>query len=199
MLADATPKFNYPVHSHGESARCSSTFGRMSQRTPATAFTQPTTTTISARIRMQRKARSLTLQDIEKLSNGRIKAVVMGSYERGSRAISLARTIEIANLFAIPLSELIEEIKYPEQGSENQLIFDLRKLREISLAVTSNEISKINAFVSAICAKRRDWNGEVLTLRSGDLDTLTLVLALPRAAVQELLERFQLVITTQMV
>ena len=166
----------------------------MSQITPATAFTQPTTATISARIRAQRKARSLTLQDIERLSNGRIKAVVMGSYERGSRAISLARTIEIANLFAIPLSELIEESKNPERGSNDQLIFDLRKLREISLAVTGNEISKINAFVSAICARRRDWNGEILTLRSGDLDTLTLVLSAPRAAVQELLERFQLVI-----
>ena len=166
----------------------------MSQITPATAFTQPTTATISARIRAQRKARSLTLQDIERLSNGRIKAVVMGSYERGSRAISLARTIEIANLFTIPLSELIEESKNPERGSNDQLIFDLRKLREISLAVTGNEISKINAFVSAICARRRDWNGEILTLRSGDLDTLTLVLSAPRAAVQELLERFRLVI-----
>jgi hypothetical protein len=166
----------------------------MSQITPATAFTQPTTTTISARIRMQRKARSLTLQDIERLSNGRIKAVVMGSYERGSRAISLARTIEIANLFAIPLSELIEEPRKIKGGSNGMFIFDLRKLREISLAVTGNEVSKINAFVSAICARRRDWNGEILTLRSGDLDTLTLVLSMPREAVQELLERFQLVI-----
>jgi transcriptional regulator with XRE-family HTH domain len=166
----------------------------MSQITPATAFTQPTTKTISARIRMQRKARSLTLQDIERLSNGRIKAVVMGSYERGSRAISLARTIEIANLFAIPLSELIEESKNPERVSDSQLIFDLRKLREISLAVTGNEISKINAFVSAICARRRDWNGEILTLRSGDLDTLTLVLLAPRENVQGLLDRYQLVI-----
>ena len=166
----------------------------MSQITPATAFTQPTTATISARIRAQRKARSLTLQDIERLSNGKIKAVVMGSYERGSRAISLARTIEIANLFAIPISELIEEPKNPERGSDGQLIFDLRKLREISLAVTGSEISKINAFLSAICARRRDWNGEILTLRSADLDTLTLVLSAPREKVQELLDRFQLVI-----
>jgi len=119
---------------------------------------------------------------------------VMGSYERGSRAISLARTIEIANLFAIPISELIEESKNPERGSDDQLVFDLRKLREISLAVTGSEISKINAFLSAICARRRDWNGEILTLRSADLDTLTLVLSAPREKVQELLDRFQLVI-----
>ena len=166
----------------------------MSQITPATPFNQPTTATISARIRAQRKARSLTLQDIERLSNGRIKAVVMGSYERGSRAISLARTIEIANLFAIPLTELIEEPRKIESESDGLLIFDLRKMREISVTVTGNEITKINAFVTAISARRRDWNGEILTLRSGDLDTLTLVLSTPRAAVQELLERFQLII-----
>jgi transcriptional regulator with XRE-family HTH domain len=167
----------------------------MNQPAPATAFTQPTTASISARIRKYRKTRSLTLQDIERLSNGRIKAVVMGSYERGSRAISLARTIEIANLFAIPLSELIEEPTNTYSRSADLLIFDLRKLREISISKQGDEISKINAFVSAICARRRDWNGEVLTLRSADLDTLTLILSAPSFQVKELLSRLQLLVT----
>jgi transcriptional regulator with XRE-family HTH domain len=167
----------------------------MNQPAPATAFTQPTTASISARIRKYRKSRSLTLQDIERLSNGRIKAVVMGSYERGSRAISLARTIEIANLFAIPLSELIEEPTNTYSRSADLLIFDLRKLREISISKQGDEISKINAFVSAICARRRDWNGEVLTLRSADLDTLTLILSAPSFQVKELLSRLQLLVT----
>jgi transcriptional regulator with XRE-family HTH domain len=157
-------------------------------------YQQPTVSEINSTLRAIRQSKSLSLSDVEALSEGRIKAVVLGSYERGSRAISLARTIEIANLFAIPLSELIEESKNPERVSDSQLIFDLRKLREISLAVTGNEISKINAFVSAICARRRDWNGEILTLRSGDLDTLTLVLSAPRENVQGLLDRYQLVI-----
>ena len=159
----------------------------MSQRNPTPAFTQPTTTTICARIRKQRKARSLTLQDIERLSNGRIKAVVMGSYERGSRAISLARTIDIANLFTIPLSELIEEPTTIANRNDEFLIFDLRRLREISNKNQSDAISKINAFLGAICARRRDWNGEVLTLRSADLDTLTLLLSMTTSEVQELL------------
>lgn len=168
----------------------------MNHSIPIAAFIQPTTSTISARIRKQRKARSLTLQDIEKLSGGRIKAVVMGSYERGSRAISLARTIEIANLFSIPLTELIEEPRSHPSGIGDLLIFDLRKLREISLSKHGDEISKINTFLSAICARRRDWNGEVLTLRSSDLDTLTLILSLPSAGVQQLLGQLQLVLKT---
>ena len=150
-------------------------------------FNQPTTSTISARIRAHRKARSLTLNDIERLSNGSIKAVVMGSYERGSRAISLARTIEIANLFAIPLSDLIEERVIPFSNFSDPLIFDLRKLKELSTKTEQRnhpEICKIKDLLTAICARRRDWNGEVLTLRSSDFDTLTLILAMPSSRVK---------------
>ena len=166
----------------------------MSEPSSNPSFIQPTTSSISARIRRQRKARSLTLQDIERLSAGRIKAVVMGSYERGSRAISLARAIEIANLFSIPLTELIEEPSTRISGEGALLILDLRKLRGIDSMKVTDEIAKLRSFANAICAKRRDWNGEVLTLRSGDLDTLTLVMEMTGQEVQELLKRSELLI-----
>jgi transcriptional regulator with XRE-family HTH domain len=168
----------------------------MSELTSSTAFIQPTTSSISARIRKQRKARSLTLQDIERLSAGRIKAVVMGSYERGTRAISVARAIEIANLFAIPLSELIEDPRTNYRGNDGLAVFDLRKLRAIESTAVAPEISKLRFFVGAICARRRDWNGEVLTIRSSDLDTLTLVLEMDISEVKDLLTRSQLLLQT---
>lgn len=168
----------------------------MSELTSSTAFIQPTTSSISARIRKQRKARSLTLQDIERLSAGRIKAVVMGSYERGTRAISMARAIEIANLFAIPLSELIEDPRTSHHGNDEPIILDLRKLRATEPAAVTPEISKLRVFVGAICAKRRDWNGEVLTIRSSDFDTLTLVLEMNISEVRDLLKRSQLLLHT---
>jgi transcriptional regulator with XRE-family HTH domain len=168
----------------------------MSELTSSTAYIQPTTSSISARIRKQRKARSLTLQDIERLSAGRIKAVVMGSYERGTRAISVARAIEIANLFAIPLSELIEDPRTNNRGNDDLIIFDLRRLCATELAAIATEISKLRVFVSAICARRRDWNGEVLTIRSSDLDTLTLVLEMDISEVRDLLRRSQLLLQT---
>ncbi len=118
----------------------------------------------------------------------------MGSYERGSRAISLARAIEIANLFSIPLTELIEEPSIRNSDDEALLILDLRKLRGVDSTKATDEIAKVRNFANAICAKRRDWNGEVLTLRSGDLDTLTLVMEMTAQEVQELLKRSQLLI-----
>lgn len=118
----------------------------------------------------------------------------MGSYERGTRAISVARAIEIANLFAIPLSELIEDPQTNHRGNDELIIFDLRKLRTTELAATASEISKLEVFVSAICARRRDWNGEVLTIRSSDLDTLTLILEMNTSEVKDLLNRSQLLL-----
>ena len=119
----------------------------------------------------------------------------MGSYERGSRAISLARAIEIENLFAIPLAELIEEPSIRNSDDEPLLILDLRKLRGVDSTKAPEEIAKLRSFANAICAKRRDWNGEVLTLRSGDLDTLTLVMEATALEIQELLKHSQLLIS----
>ncbi len=120
----------------------------------------------------------------------------MGSYERGTRAISMARAIEIANLFAIPLSELIEDPRTSHHGNDELIILDLRKLRATEPAAVTPEISKLRVFVGAICAKRRDWNGEVLTIRSSDFDTLTLVLEMNISEVRDLLKRSQLLLHT---
>ena len=120
----------------------------------------------------------------------------MGSYERGTRAISVARAIEIANLFAIPLSELIEDPIKRDSGIYEQFIFDLRRLRELTLGTVNPEFSKVSLFIGAICARRRDWNGEVLTIRSSDLDTLTLVLEMDMSEVKDLLNRSQLLLQT---
>ncbi len=146
---------------------------------PPAEFTQPTSSSVSARIRRYRKSLALTLHDIERLSQGRIKAVVMGSYERGTRAISLARTIEIANLFNIPVTELIAEPIKPATNLELEMVFDLRRIR--SLAETSSDIDTtlLYRFLKAISVRRSDWNGEVISLRKSDFDTLTLLVGKP--------------------
>ena len=118
----------------------------------------------------------------------------MGSYERGTRAISVARAIEIANLFAIPLSELIEDPRTNNRGNDDLIIFDLRKLRAKEPEAIAPEISKLRVFASAICTRRRDWNGEVLTIRSSDLDTLTLLLEMDISEVRTLFRRSQILL-----
>lgn len=151
----------------------------MSQTNSQVAFTQPTPTSVSARIRKYRKSRALTLHDIERLSQGRIKAVVMGSYERGTRAISLARTIEIANLFNIPVTELISESARVSTNSDFDMVFDLRKLSNLAEPSSDTDLLFLSRYLRAISTRRSDWNGEVLSLRKSDFDTLTLLIGKP--------------------
>ena len=148
----------------------------MSQSKSDPAFIQPTPASVSQRIRRLRKSRGLTLHDIERLSHGRIKAVVMGSYERGSRAISLSRTIEIANLFEIPVTELISQSADEPHGQRTSLVFDLRRIAAILSIDSPTETQHISRYLKALAMRRRDWNGEVLTIRKSDFEQLSLLL-----------------------
>lgn len=103
----------------------------------------------------------------------------MGSYERGTRSISLARTIEIANLFGIPVTELISDANRDDTNSEMNLVFDLRKIGALAQRHNTPETRTLSRFLSAISLRRCDWNGEVLSLRKSDFDTLTLLLDKP--------------------
>ena len=50
-----------------------------------------------------RRKKGYTLEEFERLSNGAVKAVVLGSYERGTRAISLARISQLAEIYEVPV------------------------------------------------------------------------------------------------
>ncbi|CAB5239709.1 unannotated protein [freshwater metagenome] len=158
-------------------------------------FTQPTPSTIAARLRALRKQRRLSLADVEILSKGSVKAVVMGSYERGTRALSVKRAIQLANLFDIPLAQLLSEIPPTESlCGETRIVFDLRKLRNRTTSHYAAECADITYFLSHIAAARSDWNGEVLSLRGSDLETIALMHKNSRASTLEWLERESLII-----
>ncbi len=109
----------------------------------------------------------------------------MGSYERGTRAISLARALELANLFAIPISELLSQPT--ARGNQNLGFkrFDQRKIKKLLSESDDEALLKLNNFLVAIAQRRGDWNGEILSLRSADLDTLTLILELSQSQLSE--------------
>ncbi len=156
------------------------------------AFKQPTPQSVAQRIRSIRKSRGWTLHDIESRTSGSIKAVVMGSYERGTRAISLARALELANLFAIPIADLLGDFNHSYENLAHSQRFDQRR---VSLMAQENEdisLNKLNSYLIAIAARRGDWNGEILTLRSSDLDTLTLLLEMNQSQLDQWLNKWQI-------
>lgn len=136
--------------------------------------TQPTQESIALRIRKIRKERGWSLADVEKLSKGVIKAIVLGSYERGDRAMSVKRALELANFYKVPFHYLVEEGQVPLIARANALVLDLRRVRTDS---GNDEKSRLLAtFTAWISHRRSDWNGEVMSLREGDLSLLGLIL-----------------------
>ena len=107
---------------------------------------------------------------MERNSNGKWKAVVIGSYERADRAISLKKAISLMEFYQVPVSELFPDI--PPQVSTRSIAIDLVKLS----AIQSDYSSVIQRFVRGICDRRKDWNGQVLTVRVNDLQFLAMLL-----------------------
>lgn len=125
----------------------------------------------ASKLRELRRRKGFTLEEFEKFTDGEVKAVVLGSYERGTRAISLARLQELANIYEVPLDYFFAE---PKISLKNErLTFDLRriKIREN----LDESIAGLRRYLSSIVAKRRDFNGEVLTLRESDNEILAII------------------------
>jgi transcriptional regulator with XRE-family HTH domain len=159
-------------------------------------FIQPTNASVAKRIRALRKARGWTLHDVETQTSGSIKAVVMGSYERGSRSLSLARSIEIANLFGIPIANLLGDFSRTDASETATLTIDQRRLSELVAGGSDERTLIFQSFISAIAARRGDWNGEVMTLRASDFDTLTLVFSLTLPEFKQWLTQQRLALIT---
>jgi transcriptional regulator with XRE-family HTH domain len=166
---------------------------------PNFLFTQASGASIAGRIRRLRKARGWTLAEAEKRSHGQLKAVVIGSYERGDRSMSIDRAIEIANLFSIPLSELLAEPASRTQTDSDQevlprkIVIDLRRAKSAQYEV--GEASEtFSLFLAWIIGLRQDWNGEVLSLRLSDLETLSLMMFKSPESLINWLNKYQLLI-----
>lgn len=125
----------------------------------------------ASKLRELRRRKGFTLEEFEKFTDGEVKAVVLGSYERGTRAISLARLQKLANIYEVPLEYFFAQ---PKISLKNErLTFDLRriKIREN----LDESIAGLRRYLSSIVAKRRDFNGEVLTLRESDNEILAII------------------------
>lgn len=126
---------------------------------------------IGESLRNIRRQKGLTLRDVESESSGRWKAVVVGSYERGDRALTLKRAVGLSKFYEVPLDELLGLQKLP--GAQTMgLSFKLSAFRAKEGALPTVFVR----YFKEICRKRSDWNGEILSIRSGDVMALSIIL-----------------------
>ncbi len=127
---------------------------------------------LGARLRAIRQQQGLSLHGVEERSNGRWKAVVVGSYERGDRAVTVQKLAELADFYGVPVSELL-----PGGGAKGsaetppRVVLDLERLSHLD----EPEAAPLSRYTATIQAQRGDYNGRVLSVRQDDLRTLAVI------------------------
>lgn len=127
---------------------------------------------LGTRMRAIRNQQGLSLHGVERKSNGVWKAVVIGSYERGDRAVSVQRLAHIADFYGVPLHEMLPTPPTRLQPDKTpRLALDLTALPRIP----AGQGSGVTRFTAAIQERRGDYNGKVLTVREDDLFALSII------------------------
>ena len=131
---------------------------------------------VGARLRAIRKQRGLSLQDVQRLSEGEFKAAVLGAYERGERSLSLPRLQRLGAFFQVPITQLLPQEDKSETPISSLptggLTIDLNALD----ALTGPDAVIFERFLRNVQMLRQDFNGKVLTIRRDDLRTLSMML-----------------------
>ena len=154
-------------------------FGLMNITAQSDAFTRPfpSNIEIGRRMRAARKKRGWTIAEMAAI--GQIKAVVIGSYERGSRNMPISRLGEIARILGLDVAYLLGQ---PLGRQDTALVLTLA-LRAISCPSFTNpaRLALVVTYCAGIVKKRSDWNGEVLSIRESDLLNLSFAMGMEQA------------------
>ena len=140
---------------------------------------------LGARLRAIRTQQGLSLQGVEAKSQGRWKAVVVGSYERGDRAVTVQRLSELADFYGVPVNELLPE-GHTGAALEpaSRIVIDLEQLS----SVPAEKAAPLARYAATIQSQRGDYNGRVLSIRYEDLRSLAIIYdASPSILTEELI------------
>jgi transcriptional regulator with XRE-family HTH domain len=147
---------------------------------------------LGARLRAIRQQQGLSLQGVEEKSGGRWKAVVVGSYERGDRAVTVAKLSELAEFYRVPISELLPDATPTKYDSAGKVVVDLERLAELP----GEEVGPLARYARSIQHQRGDYNGRVLSIRADDLRALAIVYDVSPSGLVEKLGEWGVIVTT---
>ena len=135
---------------------------------------------VGDRLRVIRKQKRLSLQEVESTSTEEFKASVLGAYERGERAISVPRLERLAKFYSVPVDQLLPREDISEQETDaststQKLGIDLIKLNQLS----GQPFEMLSRFLKMIQVQRQDFNGKVMTVRGIDTRAIAAMLDVP--------------------
>ena len=154
---------------------------------------------VGDRLRAVRRQKRLSLQAVEKASGEEFKASVLGAYERGERTISVPRLQRLAQIYDVPVDQLLpsdssnplsrasqlgaNRVANGERGNR-KITIDLLRLNE----ARGPERDLLRHFLASVQVQRQDFNGKVITIREGDLRVMASMFG---RSVDTLIARFE--------
>jgi transcriptional regulator with XRE-family HTH domain len=132
----------------------------------------PFSVEVGQRLRAVRRARRMSLDDVERQSGGRWSASAIGAYERGFRNLSLPRLQELAGFYEVPMGVLLGEADVVDKSRGAKVMLDLEKLGQAAGG------QAVMRYLRTIILERGDFNGRVLSVRQDDVRALCAVLQL---------------------
>ena len=143
----------------------------------------------AAKLKLLRRNKGLTLEECEIASNGQFKAVVLGSYERGTRAVSLFKLSQLADFYEVSIAYFFASKSHSLEG---RWIFDLRRLKERNDG--NFPLNFIANALARIAELRSDWEGEILSIRESDRISFEIVLGSEREEQIARLKAMQIIV-----
>jgi len=150
---------------------------------------------VGERLRVIRKQKRLSLQEVEAQSNHEFKASVLGAYERGERALSVPRLDRLSQFYAVPVEQLLpREVTGTEAAvalaslTIKKLAIDVAKLVQLKGA----PFEMLARYLKLIQVQRQDFNGRVITVRGDDIRSIAAMLDVPVDQVAERLAALDL-------
>ena len=151
---------------------------------------------VGERLRVIRKQKRLSLQEVEAQSDQEFKASVLGAYERGERALSVAfRMNELDKSKEYIMVCLPREVTGSEataamaSPSNKKLAIDVAKLVQLS----GSPFEMLARYLRLIQVQRQDFNGRVITVRGDDTRSIAAMLDVPVDQVADRLAALDLV------
>jgi transcriptional regulator with XRE-family HTH domain len=136
---------------------------------------------VGERLRNLRRQRGLSLLAVEESSEREFKASVLGAYERGERIISVLRLQRLAQLYRVPVDQLLprplgsggdggggDQPGGERPAEKPPVSIDLVRLGEVE----APERDVIRRYISMIQVQRGDFSERSVTIRCEDLQAL---------------------------